>query len=95
MALPDDNNFSKEVAKELIKETARPAFKAVTTAGPSDPDPQRTTKQMLEQFGKIKEGLKADLEKEVEEHRRVVDRIDDLEHAIRVLTSAQAMLDVD
>lgn len=95
--MADENNFAKEVEKELLKDTTRPAFKAVTTASTSAPAPvdsQRRTKQMMEQFQKIKEGLKADLKRTEEERDRLFLEIDDLELAIRVIASAQAMLDV-
>ena len=87
--------FAKEVEKELLKETTGTTYRPTLKAVAAPPDPQRTTKQMIENFAKIKDGLKVELEQVIEEHRLLVERIDDIELAIRVLSSAQAMLDVE
>jgi hypothetical protein len=81
--------MAEEFAKEIKEELLRPSLKAVPA-----PEPHRRTKQMLDQFAKIKEGLKADLAKAQEERNQLDANMDDIELAIRVISSAQAMLDV-
>ncbi|RPH74020.1 hypothetical protein EHM76_04275 [bacterium] len=83
--------FATQGESELLKGTGiRPTLKAV-----QPPDPHRRTKQMLDQFAKIKEGLQTDLTKAQEERNQLDANMDDLELAIRVISSAQAMLDVE
>jgi hypothetical protein len=70
------------------------ALKAVPPMPNINADPLRTTKQMQEQFVKIKEGFQADLQK-AEDERNVLDlRINDLNLAIRVISTSLSMLEV-
>jgi DNA-binding ferritin-like protein len=88
----NEDNFSKEVENVLLKGTPTgttvkmPSLKAVPE------DPQRTTKQMLEQFDKIKQGLETELETAHKDLNRAHERVDDLLNAIHIMAVAIQML---
>ena len=85
--------LDKEFAKENLGARAQ-ALRAVPPSMPNVADPQRTTKQMTDQFVKIKEGFQADLQKAEDERTQLDLRINDLNLAIRVISTSLSMLDV-
>jgi hypothetical protein len=99
------DELEKELAKEFSKDglggqglglaARQQALKAVPPSMPNvAADPQRTTKQMTDQFTKIKEGFQADLQKAEDEREQLDLRIHDLNLAIRVISTSLSMLEV-
>jgi hypothetical protein len=96
------DELEKELAKEFSKDglggqglgARQQALKAVPPMPNVNADPQRTTKQMTDQFTKIKEGFQADLQKAEDEREQLDIRIHDLNLAIRVISTSLSMLEV-
>jgi hypothetical protein len=67
----------------------RPSLKAVPE------DPTRTTKQMIEQFTKVKQGLQEELIQAHKDQAMANERVDDLMQAIHIMSAAITMLTTD
>jgi hypothetical protein len=87
-----EGDMAKEIERELLKGTPTGTTVKMPNLKAVPEDTQRTTKQMLEQFHKIKDGLEVELATEQKDLNRAHERVDDLINAIHIMSVAIQML---